>query len=547
MTIEEFQARYRLLKEVASDGVRTYHAIAPTGAVVMVHIMDGLDAGEASALLTRLPALDAEERRRVLEVLEVDGHTVVVTKFIIEFESFRKWLLGPSGGAGEAPDTLPPSVPGASPAEAPVRDPGALPASSSAATHETGDDGPGEFTRLFKLPAAGTAPAPEIGDALPAETGAAEPISADSGSGAPALPPGSAGAGGRTDASVDGGAAGGAPVEEPGEFTRLFLAQSTPAPPQAGSPEEPAEACAGAPPDPGPPLIRWVDAGAESGGEASTSRPASDGSAPAPGGGGGEGEGPGEFTRLFAAVRPPEPAPATDVPAPPPAAGPTSPTAPMAPAEPGSAPPAEPIVRWRDDTLREEPSAAPPPPAAGAGESMGEFTLLFGKVDPASPAHGLPGPAPAPPPRDDRPLFGAEPGGGPAAGPGAGSTGGVFGAAADEDYLDRLSATTPPAPRPAPMPVPAPSTPPQPILPGIDPLPPAPPPAAGPSEYTRVIGAAAPPPTPMPTPAPSTPPDPAAQAPQAPAEMPIVPIVIGLIVVVLAAVAIVVVFALRGG
>jgi hypothetical protein len=157
MTSEELRQKYRLLKLVAEQGVRTYHALNARGHIVMVHHLPA-DSSEAQRLLTLLDALGPADKMRILERLTVDGAPVVVTQFIQGFQTLPAWLqataqrargapgpaaagarageltqlFGPTSGEKPPPEIVPPRS-----AEAP----GPQPASSERA--------PGDFTSVF--------------------------------------------------------------------------------------------------------------------------------------------------------------------------------------------------------------------------------------------------------------------------------------------------------------------------------------------------------------------------------------------------------------
>src|SRR5579864_5018155 len=92
MTSAEFSARYQLIKPVADGKVRTLNALAvATGKVIMVHYLVG-SADENNALLARVRALPEIGRLKVIEILDVEGHPVVVTQFLQGFESLELWI-----------------------------------------------------------------------------------------------------------------------------------------------------------------------------------------------------------------------------------------------------------------------------------------------------------------------------------------------------------------------------------------------------------------------------------------------------------------------
>jgi hypothetical protein len=104
MTSTEFAAKYRLLKNVATHGARSFLAQqVELGRMVMVHYLDSEDARWRAATLERLEALPSGNRGKLLEIAEVDGTPVVVTLFISSFKDFSTWLDSVS-----APATLEP-------------------------------------------------------------------------------------------------------------------------------------------------------------------------------------------------------------------------------------------------------------------------------------------------------------------------------------------------------------------------------------------------------------------------------------------------------
>src|SRR5690242_7389222 len=102
MTSEELRQKYRLLKLVAEQGVRTYHALNARGHIVMVHHLPG-DSPETPRLLTLLDALGPADKMRIVERLTVDGAPVVVTQFIQGFETLPAWLQATAQRARAAP------------------------------------------------------------------------------------------------------------------------------------------------------------------------------------------------------------------------------------------------------------------------------------------------------------------------------------------------------------------------------------------------------------------------------------------------------------
>jgi hypothetical protein len=93
MTSDEFKSKYRLLKQIAAGGGRTYTAQhCATGRAVLVHFADEeltRAEGTLGALLFRL---NPRDRSKVLETMTVDRSLVVVTQFLENFETFEAWL-----------------------------------------------------------------------------------------------------------------------------------------------------------------------------------------------------------------------------------------------------------------------------------------------------------------------------------------------------------------------------------------------------------------------------------------------------------------------
>lgn len=139
MTKDEFRERFQLFRKMAAGAVRTYHGMNRYGEGVMVHLLEGSDE-QNRAMLDRLSTLRAEARDRILEITEVDGQPVVVTDFILDFESFAQWLDAPGPKAPEPRPASPEPPP--EPASPAPPEEGRPPFSSV-------EPPPGEFTRLF--------------------------------------------------------------------------------------------------------------------------------------------------------------------------------------------------------------------------------------------------------------------------------------------------------------------------------------------------------------------------------------------------------------
>ena len=100
MTRDEFASAYDVHKLVVGGPVRSYFGRSrATRVVALVHYLDGGDSPENAARLARVAALVGEGKRLVLDVCEVDGTPVVVTRFILNFTSFDAWLAAEAGTA----------------------------------------------------------------------------------------------------------------------------------------------------------------------------------------------------------------------------------------------------------------------------------------------------------------------------------------------------------------------------------------------------------------------------------------------------------------
>ena len=93
MTSTEFAAKYRLLKNVATRGARTFLAQqVALGRMVMVHYIDAEPAAERGDPVSRLRTLAGAGKDKLLEIVDVDGSPVAVTLFISSFVDFSTWL-----------------------------------------------------------------------------------------------------------------------------------------------------------------------------------------------------------------------------------------------------------------------------------------------------------------------------------------------------------------------------------------------------------------------------------------------------------------------
>src|SRR5919108_3568614 len=93
MTSAEFVAKYKLFKSIAERGARSFLAQEVQGhRAVLVHRLDIAPPDENRRLLGSLDAMRADERASVIEVADVDGVAVVVTRFTPDFHDLPSWL-----------------------------------------------------------------------------------------------------------------------------------------------------------------------------------------------------------------------------------------------------------------------------------------------------------------------------------------------------------------------------------------------------------------------------------------------------------------------
>src|SRR5918999_5175802 len=93
MTSAEFVAKYKLFKPIAERGARSFLAQEVQGhRAVLVHRLDIAPADENRRLLYGLESIRPEERSSIIEVMEVDGVAVVVTRFTPDFHDLPSWV-----------------------------------------------------------------------------------------------------------------------------------------------------------------------------------------------------------------------------------------------------------------------------------------------------------------------------------------------------------------------------------------------------------------------------------------------------------------------
>src|SRR6267143_501211 len=103
MTLEEFRAKYRLQQRLTQRGVASYHAVDSSGRVVMVHSLDSASREEVDHVRGMIHQLNAADRKRILEILDVDGVPVIVTEYLQAFQALAPWLEVRTRGAPAAP------------------------------------------------------------------------------------------------------------------------------------------------------------------------------------------------------------------------------------------------------------------------------------------------------------------------------------------------------------------------------------------------------------------------------------------------------------
>jgi hypothetical protein len=362
MNRTDLEARYALIRPLAGEGSQTHLARSGTGAIVMVHFLPEAASSWRDGILTRLDQVAPDRRDRFIEVLDVDGRAVVVTRFLMDFRSFPDWLgeaeaeSSPSEAATDEFERL--FGRSAAPPLDALPHEGTSPAEVVAEVDE-GPPPPAAARPGFDLtpPTEGSIPALRDPNAASAEPPRTPPSPEAPPAATPALDP---------------------PAAQPGEFTRVFGAAPPPSDFLADAPaygEWDAE--------PLPPLQQPPS---ESG-EADTARSRSEEPRTSE---------PWAFTREPGAAHPPADREA-EAPSPPSADG--GPSAPPAGPPHGGPPP---LV----------PPAAPPSPAAPADAAVnrdaepGEFTRMFRAVKPPPdvPGHAQPfASAPEPPPEAPAP------------------------------------------------------------------------------------------------------------------------------------------------
>src|SRR3982751_2006827 len=96
MTSAEFVAKYKLFKPIAERGARSFLAQeVQSHRAVLVHRLDISPPDENRRILGGIDSLRPDERSSVIEVTDVDGVAVVVTRFTPDFHDLPSWLAPP--------------------------------------------------------------------------------------------------------------------------------------------------------------------------------------------------------------------------------------------------------------------------------------------------------------------------------------------------------------------------------------------------------------------------------------------------------------------
>jgi hypothetical protein len=404
MTLEEFRSKYRLQQRLTQRGVASYQAISSSGRVVMVHSLDSAAREEVDHVRGMVHRLEAADRNRIVEILDVDGAPVIVTEYLQGFQTLAQWLEARTRAAPTAPSVKaqgpprgeftqlfgPTATPQAPVLERPAADPPAAAPRAPAAAPAAG-----EFTQLF---------------------GAVNPAELEPPPKPPAKPPAQPPAAGEFTQMF--GAIKDQPPAKPRDITEDVTLVTGPAIVPSPSDSEPPPAApppAKAPPPEGPKVVvRWRDKSApEPPPPAAAPKPQIRWKEP-----GAEGpirpppaKAPGEFTRLFGAEGAPPAAEGPAAPAEPLLPEPEPPRPPshaprsgMGPGKGGAAGGFTQMLRAAADSLGDptDPSDAggggggpPPVHEPGAKKAPGDFTNLMSGLPPAAPSRGAPPAAPA--------------------------------------------------------------------------------------------------------------------------------------------------------
>jgi hypothetical protein len=194
MTRDEFDGKYRILKQIEGGDGRSYTAEhRATGRAVMVHFVPASAPG-ASALLGLISRLSPQDRAKISDTLAVGDSTVVVSEFVDVAGSFERWLEGRSRPSVNAAASVSDVIP---------------------AARISPDAGGGDFTHLFRQgsPSAGAENAPPLNPLQAAQPNRPQPDALVAGQTPPDPPAG----------------------PRPGGFTDLFRAPQDPGAASPGS------------------------------------------------------------------------------------------------------------------------------------------------------------------------------------------------------------------------------------------------------------------------------------------------------------------------
>lgn len=376
MTGDELRQRYRIVRVVTEDGVRTCEALDGDSRLVMMHQLPA-DPAESARLLALVDALGPMDQKRFVRRLDVDGATVLITEQLLEFHALPRWLAERATRRSSPAVPPPPPPPAAAPGEfTGIFGAASAPTPPPPQPRPRTEQKAGELTGLFGS-AADVPTVPNL-PSRPAAAKVPEPP-APPPPAPPAPPPPPSGDKPVVRWREGGGAGSGASPSDRPAIHWKGDASSVPPPP---------------PPPPAPPREPPKQAGemtrlfGPSGGEGATAPPGGP-AAPQPP----KAKEPGEFTRLFQAGRkpgysaPPPPPPSTPPHSSAPPAGPPSdylralntPTpggggAPRVPSVPPLPAPSQPLT----------PPAAP-------DRAPGEFTRLLSGTQGSSPGNARAG------------------------------------------------------------------------------------------------------------------------------------------------------------
>jgi hypothetical protein len=109
MTSDEFSSEYKLLKQIAANGGRSYTAEhLPSKRAVLVHILEENQVGGAAGLTELLGRLSPKDKTRILGTMKVEGSWVVVTQFLQGFQGFEAWVQTRSSAPTPTASSAPP-------------------------------------------------------------------------------------------------------------------------------------------------------------------------------------------------------------------------------------------------------------------------------------------------------------------------------------------------------------------------------------------------------------------------------------------------------